>query len=106
MSGFSGHRRALVDIAFATFGEPAAWSGHPSTVTIRLKVGDQDDRFGAISLKRRSEILRVRSWEVEAPQPGDEVTLGPESGNAHYIVGEGVMLDKKGVWDCPVRPLP
>ncbi|GAA4220260.1 hypothetical protein GCM10022253_24000 [Sphingomonas endophytica] len=106
MSGFSGQRCAIVDLAFATFGKPAAWSGQPSTVTIRIRSADQDDRFGTVSLKRRSTILRVRSWEIAAPQPGDEVTLGPDVGNVSYVVGDGVMLDRKGVWDCPARQTP
>lgn len=101
MSGFSGHRRAIVDIAFATFGEPAAWSGQLSTVTVRFRAADADDRFGDVQLVRRTKIVRVRSWEL-TPNEGDtvEIAAGPYAGK--YKLQRGAKLDGKGVWDCPV----
>jgi len=97
MPGFAERRRGLVDAGFRAFGDAALWGDEP--VTVRLKVRDEDDRFGKVSIVSRSTILRVRSWEVEQPTVGTVVTMGAVS----YRLKAGSMLDAKGVWDCPAE---
>lgn len=108
---FSERRRAVTDAAFATFGETALWSlgadaigsWMDKDVLVWFRKHDEDDRFGPISLVTTSEIIRVRSWEVEEPALDDliEVRAGPHAGS--YAVKARPMLDDRGVWHCPVE---
>ena len=96
MSLVAERRRALVDAGFRTFGDAALWGDQP--VTVRVKTQDEDDRFGKVAIVNRGTILRVRSWEVEQPTVGTTVAVG----GVQYRLKAGLMLDAKGVWDCPV----
>lgn len=109
MSLSSERRRRLVDAAFATFGDAAEWS-HLVTeqarwvmepVTVRCREQDQDDRFGAVSIIRRSIIIRVRSWEVEMPEVDQVVDIPDGRWAGSYVIAAKPMLDKSGVWECP-----
>lgn len=96
MSPAAERRRALVDAGFRTFGDAALWGDQP--VTVRLKTQDEDDRFGKVAIVSRATILRVRSWEVEQPVAGTIVMVA----GAEYRLKAGMMLNQKGVWECPV----
>lgn len=108
MTDFSERRRALVDSVFATFGEAATWhdeTGAAIPLRVRFGKGDEDDRFGSISIVRSATIIRVPGWRV-SPSPGDlvHVTTGENAGT--YIIGAKPMRDRKGVWDCPAEITP
>jgi hypothetical protein len=99
MAGFAERRRGLVDAGFRTFGAAATWGDKP--VTVRRKARDEDDRFSKVSIVTRSIILRVRSWEIDQPIVGTEVTIGAE----RFRIKPKPMVDAKGVWDCPAEPI-
>jgi hypothetical protein len=108
---FPERRRRLVDASFETFGEEARWgfgadgagSWMEETVRVRFKERDEDDGFGKVRLVTRSQIMRVRSWEVEQPDAENvvEIDAGPYAGT-YYVKGRP-MLDAKGVWECQVE---
>jgi hypothetical protein len=111
MSLSSERRRRLVDAAFATFGDAAEWSHLVAEqaqwvvdgVTVRCREQDQDDRFGAVSIIRRSIIIRVRSWEVETPEVDQVVDIADGRWAGSYVIAAKPMLDKSGVWECPAN---
>jgi hypothetical protein len=102
MAGFPELRRALTDAAFATFGEDAAWSGRAQPVRIRVKGKDEDDRFGSVSLTRRTVVVLVRSWEL-TPAQGDIVIIANPAVAGSWRVKARPMRDGKGVWVCSVE---
>lgn len=101
--GFPEHRRALTDAAFATFGEDAVWEGLDLPVRVRFRTEDEEGGFSQSRFVTRALMLRVRSWEVEQPDEGQQVMLATGPHASTYAVSGEPRLDAKGVWSCPVR---
>ena len=104
MSGFSEQRQALVDAAFAAFGDDASWSGFADPVRVRRLEYDDDARFGSVEAVVIVRFLRVRRSEVPNPAIGDEAVL-VETGDKFRVTGEP-KLRRNGVWSMAVALVP
>jgi hypothetical protein len=96
------------DAIFRVHGTDAAWAGIASTVRVKLNEADETIRSDYSELIGTGRTIKVRKSEVPAPVAGDQVQLLDDNGDpvadALFDVAGEPMLDRRGVWTCPVNP--
>ena len=106
---FAEHRRTLMDSVFATFGEPARWSGIAASVTVRRREADDTVPTGFGSeLILSGRILRVRASEVATPRIDDTVEIlgddGQPTGEVLRVV-EQPRITRNRIWSMAFEPV-
>jgi hypothetical protein len=92
---------------FRVLGEDATWSGAPGTVRVNRREADESVRTDYSELVGPGRTIKVRKSEVPAPSIGNEVQILDADGNpvaddGLFEVSGEPMLDRRGVWTCPV----
>lgn len=94
------------DAVFRTLGEDADWEG-VGTVRVRRREADEELRFDRGAIVETGRTIRVRKSEVPSPTQGQVVQIldaaGDPVADATFVVTGEPMLDRKGVWTCPVQ---
>lgn len=93
---------------FDVLGDDAQWEGVADPVRVKLNVADESIRGDYSDLVATGRTIKVRKSEVAAPAVGDQVQMldssgDPVSDSLFEVAGEP-MLDRRGVWTCPVKP--
>lgn len=94
------------DAIFGVLGESAQWEGVADPVRVRFSEADEGVRADFSDLVGTGRTIKVRKSEVEAPAEGQVVQIlddegAPADGRLYRIDGEP-MLNRRGVWTCPV----
>lgn len=96
------------DAIFRVHGKDAAWDGVSATVRVKLNEADETIRGDYSELVGTGRTVKVRKSEVTAPAVGDQVQILDDSGDpvadSLFEVAGEPMLDRRGVWTCPVNP--
>lgn len=92
---------------FERLGVFAQWQGIDDPVLVRRREADEQLRFDRSTVIEEGATIKVRQVEVAQPAIGDQVQILDDDGNAvtgalFAVTGEP-MLDRRGVWTCPVR---
>ncbi|SEM62754.1 hypothetical protein SAMN05192583_0885 [Sphingomonas gellani] len=98
MGNFSERRRAVIDAAFAAFGEDALFGDAEQPVRIRFKGSDADEAISGLRVVASGLIGRLRSWEVSAPRRGQSLAVAAGDFAGTYTIMGEPMLDAKRIW--------
>jgi hypothetical protein len=94
---------------FDVLGEDADWENE-GIVRVKRREADESIRTDYSELVGPGLTIKVRKSDVAAPAVGQSVQIldaigDPVSGALFEVAGEP-MLDRRGVWTCPVKLLP
>jgi hypothetical protein len=93
---------------FDVLGEDAEWQGVSGPVRVIRREADENIRTDYSDLLDTGRVIKVRKSEVSAPAEGQQVQIldanGDPVADALFQVDREPMLDRRGVWTCPVKP--
>lgn len=97
------------DAIFRVLGEDAQWEDVVGAVRVKRREADETTRTDYSELVDFGRSLEVRKSEVATPAIGQQVQVldanGDPVADALFEVAGEPMLNRRGVWTCPVKPV-